>query len=402
MHEVQAGGTVAERETQTLAEMIANIRSEPENVCRMPDRIAGMAEENLKIYVHFLEQRHNKTSSRWMREGTEAILEEARKKLCPLQVANSNLEETQHLWTRQQDARREYEERDLVARNQVVEAAKRHCRRVAETEVRQVAEDRRRAYRMSIVHREHRARRIRRLSASAAAVLTAAAVACAFIASMHAAVAALAISLAVLLVFLATVLCAVGRRRALANLAPWRDDQEGIQANIERRAEDLLTKWENEQRRLMTAELELWRAHRREIRTAIRHQSHNGVAVTRLARAKQAATETRSANARRRVEAVLHAKHSTPPKLQMAAMPAPAAGVDETRPGLVFDKWQAESWPNIPDNADQARLTQVAPLHLQPEDRVPQLLKNEVEASIPGIPGPERAFEISCVKFLDA
>ena len=105
----------------TLGEMVLEIRNEKDNELNMPARLRGMLEQQLIIYMNFLEKRRNESgTSTWIRDAISEILIEAKK---VREKRPEIIEEEVEIDRKEEEA--------ILERNEVLECARQFCQLAA-------------------------------------------------------------------------------------------------------------------------------------------------------------------------------------------------------------------------------------------------------------------------------
>ena len=301
--EEEEGDDEEEEGAMTMGEMIGMIEKEGGDECRMADRIGGMLEDQLMIYVNFLEGRRNDpAAAAWMREATSEILRVARRRTAKKTAATTRPERPSKE-TMDMERRLEMAEVERLA---VLKAASNWCHEKAQKEVQDQADADLKTWISLKPQREadSRKRRYRFILASL------------FLAGLGLIGAGAGgnspFLLAAGLLFSSSAALLLFVTEKQAKVESQQQPQAPQEEAIERRAEDLLTKWQNEQKRRIASE----------------NFQNNPItqkpSATNKRRRPSAARLTRKLNAKRRMDKLANAP-SCPTSYNARVAPAPSS-----------------------------------------------------------------------------
>ena len=141
----------------TLGELIDDIRNESELECNMPSRLRQMADDQLAIYINFLEKRIlDKKLTNQMRAGIKEILDEAQVYRRERKLKEKDYAHLEQTYYARIAAEERAAEKEAIAKQEVVDKVRAHLEKTQRHEVEEREAWKKRCYKRTMPRRLRR------------------------------------------------------------------------------------------------------------------------------------------------------------------------------------------------------------------------------------------------------
>ena len=141
----------------TLGELIDDIRNESELECNMPSRLRQMADDQLAIYINFLEKRIlDKKLTNQMRAGIKEILDEAQVYRRERKLKEKDYQHLEQTYYARIAAEERAAEKEAIAKQEVVDKVRAHLEKTQRHEVEEREAWKKRCYKRTMPRRLRR------------------------------------------------------------------------------------------------------------------------------------------------------------------------------------------------------------------------------------------------------
>ena len=138
----------------TLGELIDDIRNESELECHMPSRLRQMADDQLAIYINFLEKRIlDKKLTNQMRAGIKEILDEAQVYRRERKLKEKDYQHLEQTYYARIAAEERAAEKEAIAKQEVVDKVRSHLEKTQRNEVEEREAWKKRCYKRTMPRR---------------------------------------------------------------------------------------------------------------------------------------------------------------------------------------------------------------------------------------------------------